>query len=280
MTVIQSKTASAGTEPGVRSKTGRRAGGSRVWLARLAALVVLLLIWQLVSMLLGGETVPPPLNVLTSLGELIRDAAFWSAVGQTLASTLVGLAIACAVGIPLGLLVGSSRFATASTRLPVDFLRTIPPVTLIPLAVLVYGPNISMKVFLVVFGSIWPLFLQATYAVREVDLVARDVGRAFNLQRSTVWTSILLPSAAPFLLTGLRVASTIALLLSVAGELIGNAPGIGREIVNAQTANQPSITYAYVVVAALLGVAINLVTASAQKRTLFWHPSFRSGMAR
>lgn len=248
-------------------------------LYRFSALVVLLALWQLGSALLGITTLPPPAQVFTALINLVGQPTFWIALGDTVASTLIGLFVAALLAIPLGLFVGASTFLDASSRLPIDFLRTIPAVTLIPLVVLIYGPTLAMKVVLIVFGAFFPLFVQATYAVKELDPVARDVARAYRLRTRVIWTLVMLPSSAPFLVTGLRVASTMALLLSIGAELIGNAPGIGREIALSQMGNQAPTAYAYIIVAGLLGVAINLVAARSQDKLLFWHPSVRGKMA-
>lgn len=261
------------------SATRSRPGRSRRLADRLIAVGVLLLASQLASLWLGAGVVPGPLEVTGALGRLLGQSDFWSAVRDTCASTLIGLAVAAAVAVPLGLFAGSHRLVDASTRLPVDFMRTIPAVTLIPLVVLLFGPSLTMKVVLVVFGAFWPLFVQATYAVRELDPVARDVVRAYRLPTRVVWTAVLLPSSAPFLITGVRVSTTLALLLSIGAEIVGNAPGIGRQITLAQMAAQPATAYAYVIVAALLGVAINAGTAWAQDRALFWHPSVRGRFA-
>lgn len=256
-----------------------RPGGTRRLIDRLIALAVLLLGWQLASLWLGAGVVPGPVQVAGALGRLLGRAEFWAAVRDTCASTLIGLLVAAALAVPLGLFAGSHRLVDASTRLPVDFLRTIPAVTLIPLVVLLFGPSLTMKVVLVVFGACWPLFVQATYAVRELDPVARDVVRAYRLPTRVVWTAVLLPSSAPFLITGVRVATTLALLLSIGAEIVGNAPGIGREITLSQMSAQPATAYAYVIVAAVLGVVVNAGTAWVQDRVLFWHPSVRGRFA-
>ncbi len=266
------------TSPSAASADRSSSTSSPDWsryLLRLLALAVLLTLWQLGSNLLGTRTIPAPAQVFTALVDLAPQPSFWAAVRDTVASSLIGLLLAAMLAIPLGLFVGANSFLDASSRLPVDFLRTIPAVTLIPLVVLIYGPTITMKVVLIVFGAFFPLFVQATYAVKELDPVARDVARAYRLRTRVIWTMVMLPSSAPFLVTGLRVATTMALLLSVGAELIGNAPGIGREIALSQMGNQPPTAYAYVIVAAMLGVLINLAAAWAQDKLLFWHPSVR-----
>ena len=242
---------------------------------RALAFALFMGLWEVQALRFGPGIVPSPAEVGTALVRLLPEQDFWAAVWATISGSIIGLAIAAVLAVPLGMLVGASPFFGVSTRLSVDFLRTIPPVTLIPLIVLLYGPSTWMKIVLIVFGCIWPLFVQATYAIREVDPVLRDFARAFRLRTRFLWLNVLLPSSAPFLLTGFRIASTIALLLAVAAELIGNAPGIGREITLAQMGAQVPTAYAYVVIAALLGVAVNLGTGLGQRKALFWHPSVR-----
>jgi ABC-type nitrate/sulfonate/bicarbonate transport system permease component len=103
----------------------------------------------------------------------------------------------------------------------------------------------------------------------------RDVARVFRLGRRWWLTHIFLPGVMPFVMTGLRVAATICLLLTITGELFGGAPGVGTQIQNAQVGNDNPQMYAYVIVAALLGLLVNSLIWTAQRRLLRWHPSFR-----
>jgi ABC-type nitrate/sulfonate/bicarbonate transport system permease component len=258
-----------------RTRMRRTTSRSRVvW--RIVVVLLSAVCWMAISTWLGRAVVPSPVDVVVALGQLARSSTLWLAVWDTISTAVVGLAIAAAIGVPLGLLIGSSRFFDASTRLTVDFLRTIPAITLVPLLSLLLGPTSTMAAALIIFAAFWPIFLQAVYAVREVDPVLKDVGLSYQIPRGVRWTRVILPSAAPFLLTGLRVSSTIAILLAIAAELIGNAPGLGREIGLAQISAQNSTAYAYVAVAAILGVAINSLLRIAEQRLLFWHPSVRA----
>jgi ABC-type nitrate/sulfonate/bicarbonate transport system permease component len=246
-----------------------------VW--QLGVLVAFVLLWQAAAA--GdrfGGAVPGPGAVAAAAAELARTAAFWSAIGDTGIGWALGLLLSFLVAVPVGVLIGSTRAALLSTRLTIDVLRTIPPVTLIPLAVLLYGPTLEMKLLLIGYGTVWPLMLQVVYAVREVDPVARDMARAYRLPLTVRWRRLLLPSSLPFVFTGLRVGATIALLLSVGAEIIGDAPGLGRALVLAQISSRPAQAYVYVVVAALLGVAVNALLLSVQRRVLFWHGDYRS----
>jgi len=263
--------------PGLTAGLGARAqsGAPRV-VRRLVALVIALVVWQLASLWLGAATLPGLASCLTALGNLLTERELWQAAGDTMATTLLGLAISVVVAVPLGAMIGSIRFADRSSHIVIDVLRTIPPVTLLPLALLLYGPTLQMALVLVIYGSFWPLLIHGIYAVREVDPVQRDVAVSFGLPITLRWRKLLLPSILPMVIVGIRISATIALLLAVTSELIAGAPGIGERITAAQNANRVDDAYAYIICAALLGVATNAVMRLIERRVISWHPSVRA----
>jgi ABC-type nitrate/sulfonate/bicarbonate transport system permease component len=232
-------------------------------------------VWQYVSAARSGGAVPSPASTFSELGKLLRTGDLWTPVRQSATTWLIGIAVSTGVGIPVGLLIGSSRLATDSTRLTIDVVRNIPPVALVPLGLLLWGPTRSMVLLLVISGTIWPIVIQSIYAARQTEPQLRDVAQVFHLGRRWWLTHIFLPGVTPFVMTGLRVAATICLLLTVTGELFGGAPGVGTQIQNAQVGNNNPQMYAYVVVAAVLGLVVNSLIWVAQRRLLGWHPSFR-----
>jgi ABC-type nitrate/sulfonate/bicarbonate transport system permease component len=160
-------------------------------------------------------------------------------------------------------------------RFTIDFLRTIPPVALIPLVLLLYGATQKMAILLVIFGSTGPLLLQTMYGAQQIDPQIRDVGRAYLLRRRQFVLRVLIPSAAPFVATGVRISATISLLLAIGAELIGGAPGLGANItIDAQSNNIPRM-YAYIVVCAGLGAALNLIMLAVERRAIAWAPAHR-----
>jgi ABC-type nitrate/sulfonate/bicarbonate transport system permease component len=243
--------------------------------AQLAVIGLTVTVWWYVSAVTPTGIVPSPAHTFSELAVLLRTGALWTAVGQTAITWLIGIAVCTAVGIPVGLAIGASRLATDSTRLAIDFVRNIPPVALVPVGLLLWGPNRSMVLLLVFSGTIWPILIQSIYASRQTDPQLRDVARVFHLGRRWWLTHIFLPGVAPFVMTGLRVAATICLLLTLTGELFGGAPGVGTQIQNAQVGNNNPQMYAYVVIAALLGLLVNSLIWAAQWRLLRWHPSFQ-----
>lgn len=249
---------------------------ARTLAQRFLLLVVVLIAWQLIAGWVDSQSVPSIAPTWSAATGLLGGAAYWSAVGATLQSWAIGLGVASAIGVPLGLIVGSSAVTMRLTRGVVEFLRTLPSIMLVPLVVLVFGSTVRMKVILIVLAAVWPLMLQAAYGAREIDRLARESVRAFHVPWGLRVLHLFLPSAAPLIATGLRVAATIGLLISVGAEIITSAPGIGDEIAIGQTNGDSARAWVYILTAGALGVGINLLLALGERRVLFWHASQRA----
>ena len=163
--------------------------------------------------------------------------------------------------------------------MPIEFLRPIPSVALIPLAVLVYGTGLQSKVFLATFASFWPLLIQTIYGVQDVDPVATDTARAFQLGRFERLWRITVPSAVPYIATGIRIASSVALILCVTAELVIGSAGLGREINGASSGGNVDLMYAMIIATGLLGWLLNIAATMVERRVLHWHPSQRGAPA-
>jgi ABC-type nitrate/sulfonate/bicarbonate transport system permease component len=250
---------------------------TRLALARTVCVLAALGLWQaLVSTdVLPASAVAGPWAVGRALGPALGDDAFWSDLGATASSWGTGLGLALLVAVPAGLLLGASDLVYRMSRFTIDFLRTIPPIALIPLALLEYGATPRMALVLIVFGSLWPVLLQSMYGLHQVDPAMRDVARSYRLGRGRYLGFVVLPSVAPFVATGIRVAATMSLLLAIGAELLGGAPGIGAAISAYQQGGDIPRMWALVVVSGLLGVLLNVGLVAAERRVLRWHPAHR-----
>jgi ABC-type nitrate/sulfonate/bicarbonate transport system permease component len=241
-------------------------------------ILVLLGAWQL-TVVLGAvpdTALARPTDVMRALTNLAERREFWAAIGDTVHTWVIGLALSMLIAVPLGLLLGGSHVLYRMFRVPIDFLRTIPPVALLPLALLLYGARETTALLLVVFGSVWPLLIQAMYGAHQVDPISRQVARAYRLRRRDLVRSVVAPSAAPLIATGIRIAATMSLVLAVGAELLGAVPGIGAQIAaNETSAQRIPAMYAYVVAATALGVILNLVLVRLERRLLEWHRARR-----
>lgn len=223
----------------------------------------------------------PPLSA--TVAALVREAsaaAFWRALLDTIHGWALGLAIAVIGGVVLGVAIGSVRGLRAATASTIEFLRPIPSVALIPVAVLLYGAQLRSTLLLVVYASFWPILLQVIHGVADVDPVARDTALSY---RFTPWAKIryvLLPTALPYILTGLRLSAAVALILAITAELVIGAPGLGKEIGVAMASSAVPSMYALILVVGLFGVAVNASFRALERRVLSWHTSVRLEAAR
>jgi ABC-type nitrate/sulfonate/bicarbonate transport system permease component len=238
-----------------------------------------LICWQLVSDLeiVPSRHVPPFSAVASSLWHQLGGSPFWSSVGETVKSWALGLGIATGLAVPIGILIATSWVAYRATRVVVEFCRPIPSVALIPLAVILFGTGTSMSVFLVAFGAFWPLLANTIYGVCDVDNVLLDTGRAFGVPRRHRLVRITFPSAVPYIATGFRISSAIALILTITSELVaGSGGGLGEAIGLAQSGGAVTGMYALILATGVIAVLINFATRALERRALHWHPAHRA----
>jgi len=219
---------------------------------------------------------PPMSEILTTLGHTLTEAEFWVAIADTLKGWALGLGIAAAVAIPLGILLGSSRLLYRAVRGPIEFLRPVPSVALVPLAVLIFGTGLQSTVFLAAFAAFWQLLVQTVYGVQDVDPMAIDTARSFGFSAPSRLIHVTLPSSAPYIATGLRIASSVALILSVTAELVIGSPGLGREINVARSGGNVELMYALILATGLIGWFLNGIFVRIERRVLHWHPTHRT----
>jgi ABC-type nitrate/sulfonate/bicarbonate transport system permease component len=259
----------------VRGSAGTRRRALPDWALPWIGILVVLTTFELASRtsVVSSRNFPPVSEMFKALGDLVVTAGFWDSVWNTLQGWALGLGIAAVISIPLGIVLGTSRLLYRALRGLVEFLRPIPSVALIPLAVLVYGTGLESKVFLAAFASIWPLLLQTIYGVQDVDPVATDTARSFGFSRAQRLIRVTLPSAVPYIATGVRISSSVALILAVTAEIVIGAPGLGRDVNLARQGGAFDLMYALIIATGLLGWGLNVLFTRAERRVLHWHPS-------
>ncbi|MEU0600676.1 ABC transporter permease subunit [Streptomyces sp. NPDC006393] len=228
--------------------------------------------------IVGRAYLPPASEVLARAVRLAGDPAFLGQVGATLRAFALGLGLACAIAVPLGLLLGSLPLLGAAARTIVEFLRPLPSVALIPLVSLLLGTGTGTEVTLIAYASVWPVLFNTVYGIGATDPLAKDTLRAFGFGRIAVLLRVELPATAPFIAAGIRISAAVALILAVATELLaGFGRGLGIFIAQAQLATDGARdVLAGVVWAGALGLAVNTVLVYGERRLFPWTPDHRT----
>lgn len=216
---------------------------------------------------------PPPSAVLGGTAEVLRDGSFWTATVQTLTSWAEGLGIAAGVGVSAGLVLGTLPWAEYAVRPAVEFLRPVPAVILLPLVLLVVQDSHGTEVVLIAFAATWPVLINTVYGIGEVDPLATQTLRSFGFGPAAVAWRVSLPSAAPFIATGVRIAASVAFVVAVAVELIGSGMnGIGSYLVQQESGTAGVVPLlALAVLSGLIGLLLNAMLAGAECRAFRWH---------
>jgi NitT/TauT family transport system permease protein len=223
---------------------------------------------------------PPPSAILVEAAGLLADPEFLEGSLTTIGNWALGLLIAVAVAVPLGVLLGAVPPVERAIRPLLEFLRPIPSVAIIPLAILLIPVDELMKVSVIVYASLWPILINTLYGMHDVDPLAKDSLRSFGFGELAVLGRVSLPNAAPFVATGVRIAAGIALVLAVSAELIaGGVAGLGVFVVQAGSGNRMDLVMAATVWAGVFGVLANIALLGAERRVFRWH-ALRTGATR
>jgi NitT/TauT family transport system permease protein len=260
----------------------RHAGQGLIRAAQgLGGIAAAIALWELVRAVgaVPVKYVPSFFAIVGAVFDHLWGDGLLKAIGQTLEAWAVGMAITVALGLTLGIVLGLSRWADSAARVVVDFLRPVPSVALIPIAVLIFGIELRMQLALIVFACVWPVLYNVRYGVRSVEPLLLDTGRVCGLSGARLVARVVLPAALPAAFTGVRIASSIALVLAVSSEIVAGAPGIGKVIIDASTAGNDALAYAGVLVTGICGFLLNAVLIGVDRRVLPWSVATRADLA-
>jgi len=217
------------------------------------------------------QTIAAPSSTLRALYDQLANGTLSGELGFTLHAYLEGLAFAILIGVTAGILIGASRTLRDASSVVIEFLRPIPAVALIPLAIVLFGTfGIAAHRFVVVFAAVWPILINTIYGVRGGDRMLHDVARTSGVGRAGRLLRVTLPAALPSIATGVRISAAVALVVCVTAEYRTGAGGIGDYMNDQRLAFQIPELYAAVVLVALIGFAVNVGLRAVQRRTLFW----------
>jgi ABC-type nitrate/sulfonate/bicarbonate transport system permease component len=189
----------------------------------------------------------------------------------SLGRVLAGLAIATAIGGPLGIALGRSPLVTSYLSPLLQFARALPVVTMAPVFIVLFKIGTDMEVATIAFGTVWPILLNTIDGAATVDPVQLDTGRAFRLSgwQQLVW--VIVPAALPKAFAGFRLSLSLSLILMVFAELVGSSNGIGYEMSNASNAFDMTFLWSTIVLLGILGYLLNALLGGAERLVLAWY---------
>ena len=228
-------------------------------LSGLVVPVAAIVCWQAFEAagLLDYEYLPSPRDVLRALVELVRSGELAADLAHTLGVAALAAALAMALGATLGFAIGLIPAVRRYVMASVDFLRTVPAVALVPVAVLTLGPIPSTEVFLATYAALWPIVLHTAAGVAAVHPRQYDVARMLGLGPVTTLRKIVVPAVVPAWLVGARMSVIIAVLVAIVAEMIMYPRGLGGGLIESLHALAPARMWAYALVCGIVGALLN-----------------------
>ncbi|MFC0038287.1 ABC transporter permease [Actinomadura rayongensis] len=239
---------------------------------RSVAILAFLALWEIAPRagLVDRTFLVPFSEVLPTLWDLARDGQLWSNTQTSLARALSGFAIAIAVAVPLGLLIGWYRTLAELLNPLLELFRNTAALALLPVFVLILGIGETSKVSIVVYACVWPVLLNTVSAVRGVDPTFVRAARSLGLSAPRIFQKVVLPASVPSIFTGVRMAGSNSIIVLIAAEMVGAKSGLGY-LVNASQQNF-AITqmYAGIVAISVIGLVFNHLLVALERRFTRW----------
>lgn len=233
--------------------------------------VLLIALWWFTTRDGANFFVPQPGPLVDAFVEVWLGEGFRNDVVPSVARLFAALTISIALGIGLGVLIGSVAWVRSLLSPMLEFVRAVPSTIIIPVLLLVIGINDTMKVTLIVLGCIWPVLLNTVKGVASIDGVQVDTGRVYGLSGLVRLRYLVLPAAAPQIFAGIRQSLAVGLVLMVTSEMFASTDGIGYATINFQNRIAIPEMWSGIVLLGLIGVAMSVLFQIVQSRVLGWY---------
>lgn len=259
-------------------RSALRVAAARVNLTGWALVAALVVLWQvaLVAGLIDLTYLPRPTEVVGALVEVAEDGTLLTDLGHTLSVAGLAAGLAVLIGVALGVLMAIVRPVSALTSATVDFLRSIPAVSLMPVVLLLLGATASSEVLVGVFAGVWPVLLNTIGGIQAINPRLQEVSRVLHLSRRDYLVKVLIPSAVPSILVGLRLSVVTSLVVVIIAEMLINPEGIGWALASAQSSLRPEVLFAYAWIVGVLGYLVNLLLVRGVRMCMPGSPALRS----
>lgn len=238
--------------------------------------VALVALWWFGSASSTSFYFPPLANILETFRELWVFDLVPVHVVPSLISIGLGLLASIVIGVTVGVVLGLSPFISETVSPVLQFLRYLPAVALLPLAIQLIGIGLEMRVTIIVLGAVWPILLNTMDGVRAIHPSIADVARSNRVRRRDWILRIVLPAASPQIFAGIRASLAVAVVLMVASELLGSSSGMGYFILESQRQFSLPEMWSGMILLGIIGYLLNVLFGVIEHRVLAWHRLSRS----
>jgi NitT/TauT family transport system permease protein len=235
-------------------------------------LLLLVAAWQLLPELgvVDKTFVPPFSEVISAWWHLLKDGTLWHDTKASLIRAMGGFAIAVALGVPLGLLIGWYRLIAEVLNPVLELFRNTAALSLLPVFILIMGIGESSKIAFVAYACIWPVLLNTISGVESVDPLLVKSARSLGFGSFRTFQKVVLPAAVPTIFTGIRLAGSFSLLVLIAAELVGANSGLGFLITYSQQNFAIPNMYAAIITISMIGIVLNQLLLLLERHFSTW----------
>ncbi|NVO12705.1 MAG: ABC transporter permease [Rhodoplanes sp.] len=245
----------------------RAAGFARVALST----VLVLLIWQVVSMLVTNRLLlVPPAEVAVALAGEVEQGAMWTNAVATVTAVVTSFMVSVAIGVAVGLALASSRMLSLTGGPVLSALNSVPIIALAPLFIAWLGLGFASKFVLVIMVAVFPVVVTTEAGLRATDKQLVEAARSFNATPLQIFSTVTFPYALPFIVSGIRVAWARALVGIVVAEFFGSFAGFGFAILSASQTFDTARVLGYVIVLGAMGLAGSVLFAALERHLAPW----------
>jgi NitT/TauT family transport system permease protein len=251
----------------------RRARRLRDGRYTVASLVVILVVWEIIGRQVNPLLITYPSAVAVAAWDLLREGTLGNAFLVSVQPFVIAYAIAAALGIPAGLLLGRYRFLEAAFGFYVTAGYAVPLVALVPLFVLWFGLGVLVKVVIIFVMAVFPIVINTTAGVKSVPKTLVEVGTAFAASHADIMRKIIVPATIPHVMTGLRLAIGRAVVGMVVAEFFTAIGGLGGIIINAGNNYDTAVLFVPVILLMALGLGLSELVGLLERKIAPWHVS-------
>jgi len=238
-------------------------------------ILLLIVLWEIFARISKSPFFPQFTTTIKSLYYGVVHDSFLKSIGISVFHALLGLFISFSLMVPLGIFIGRNKTAYNLLSPLIEFLRPMPSAAIIPLAIIYLGIDAQMKIFVIVFGTSWPILLNTINGVQSIEPMYLKTGRVIGFSKFRMFKHIIFPASLPSIFTGLRISISIALILTITVEMIVGGRGIGYYIIDNERSFAFPEMYGGILALGLVGLLINKLFNYLESKIIKWHYEYR-----